>query len=286
MWRLLFILLFCTSSVQAAIPIIFTRAGTNAPAVGTNCNSLDYTNAYAYWPMDVYTTSTPDIVGGRNVSAVGSIDAVVTGYISNAIQASESGHLHFDGDTNFSSALMITNDNGSSACGFSISCWWRSDVGLGGNTALVARNGDYFLDVVSTFRMGVITSGGTKIADSGTAVSDDGDWNYVVGVYDNVLLRVGVSVNGGAFTYVGATNLQALGAQDMHINENDVIGGIGTIDELAIWRNRVFSDADVALNYNSAYGTTYPFTAIRMLDPEGGHVADPEDGSLINDPNT
>lgn len=202
---------------------------------------------FSYWKLDSLGATTPDSVGGRDLTVVGSPTSV-SGKISNAVQnVPTSGYLRSTdaafgfGDTDFTWRF------------------WLMQPAVGTAGLIQKKDGStpfdgykFQTDTTNGPQLYCENGTGAFVVNSGVILSN-GVWNMIVGYHDAANNLIGISVNNSAFVTLGYTVGTGFPSTDLVTSTN----GDCVLDEIGIWTGKVFSQAEVDYEWNGGAGRTY-----------------------------
>ncbi len=276
MLRLLTILLLSMASANAAIPIIFMRAGTNAVTVVNPTN--DYScPPIAEWYLEDSSSPLQDI-STNNFDATasagffGSITYQVAGVQAYGIKMVDASASVVD-----HAKLRLTNSS------FAVRAWYKHMTNTGFSQHRIFNK---YSTVASGYELAVVTTGasgqfefqwlianGAPLKVVQGPVVRTNEWYHVVGTFNDTINEMELFINGvsqGTTSTVGnmVGNTLALALMDTT--------GAATYDELAIF-DCAFSVANVINDFDR------PFA---FEDENGAAFQDPEeaDGWYFTDP--
>lgn len=213
----------------------------------------------AHWRMDELGGTAFDATGnGNHLSEVNTVDTD-TGVIN--------GCRTFDG---VSSGLSRSSNSGLQTGGkaFSVAGWVYFNS-ISGNQRIVCKSGglgdsqsewELRLDNTPQLSWAAGTTASTTVASS-TSIST-GTWYFVACRYD--LTKIGISVNGGAFTEVTAADTTSHGiAVTLGYLNITGLGPFaylnGKLDSWSYWVDYALTSSDATALYNGGAGLDYPF---------------------------
>jgi hypothetical protein len=245
----------------------------------------DSANLIARWNLNTTSgTTTPNFGGScstactgslQNFSATGSQDAAATTGWTSLNRRWGTGALMFDGTDDW---VWTSNDASLQITGsLSIEAWIKTSVangdrGIFGKMA-ASPNYGYVLRLNSgVAEMGVSSTGSNFVSTLGTKRVDDGQWHYVVGVYNpsgSIDLYVDGALQISNSTSIPASifNTTAAGAIGSTYNGSSFFNGI--IDSVRVY-SRSLTATEILSNYNSSH---------LELQTRVGDSTNPDDGT-------
>lgn len=205
---------------------------------------VDPGSPYSYWAMDSVAATTGDSVGGRPLTANGTV-ATEGGKLSNCLNLTS-------GDAYLSSASADFNFGDTT---FSIALWVKVSAVTSQDILKKFHPGGYKIQYDNAQGIGFYCTNGTIQANAYSGVLMDADEWYFVAAYHNATTNeIGVSVNGAAFVTTSYSGGCGTTPSEFVIGANAIYI---IIDETGVWNNLALSAANVAFLWNSGTGQTY-----------------------------
>lgn len=293
MLRLLTILLFSVATANAAIPIIFLRAGTNAVVVSDLCTN----DPAAYWNLDDFASPALDNTDGDRDATAGASGASgsttfgVAGIIGTAV-------LHDLTDTVSQSRRLVVPDDGLvrlTNTSFTLRGWMNiafTNTAAGSfhvfskipHNASSWTNSGYRFEAAwftNAWKLSMSIYNGTAQQSSiGSTALDSNTWYHCVTTYNADTQTLKVYLNGSLENTATAVGPVVGGTNDLFVTEVRA-NHIATLDECGIWLCE-WNAQNVSNDYNSAVGVQWAYPG--FTDTTGYTFEDPETGETFRDP--
>ena len=215
----------------------------------------------AYWKLDEASGTRADSSGNsNNLSATGTVSTVI-GKVGNAIQSSITP-TYLSGPS--STSLSFGDSD------FEIAGWFKMPSNVDFTIPIFNKNDAS--GVLPGFEYGIIVSYDLGnifwwiVGDSSSnttleiAMPSAGAWHFIDVYHDSVNNKLGVAIDGGAFTLTDHT-LGSYSSTNPFVLGYERSGRVSDMiaDELGIW-GRLLTAAERTSLYNGGSGTTYPFS--------------------------
>jgi hypothetical protein len=261
---------------------------TVVPPPGGYASAVVADNPVSYWRLgETNGTVAHDFIGG-NDGVYNDVTLGLPGYsVIDSDPAAGFGAVNvYVGD------ISGTGVNFSGHTNFSIEAWVKGPAGQVDESTIIAKGAgssgtlaaeQFSMDVVSgNYR--IFTRGGNNsVYEADAAVGPDGNWQHVVGVYDDANSTISIYVNGQPSGSPGTTRPIGLRASSdpvsigsKHLGNDPNYDGFftGTIDEVAVYNYALTAD-QIQAHYAAAYGSSLPPTIVLPPEPSTNFVSLP-----------
>lgn len=131
--------------------------------------------------------------------------------------------------------------------------------------AFGGSNAENYVDFQNTFRLNIDWMGNIQFrvvraagfVTCASAIPSAGVWHHIMMYWDRANLKIGIKVNDGVAVEAAHNNTTVPFANDNYVGSTNLL--VAQIDELAWWKNKILTPAQMTLDYNAGLGLFWPW---------------------------